>query len=167
MQIRRQLTLFVNAGDARELEQVRKEFNAVQYRLIKSHVTLCREDEIEDLPLILDNLQGIHVPGIVVQFGPAVRFDHGLGIMLPALGNNEPFHQLRLKVLSGAATPVRLHQPHITLMHPRNSVCTDEIFQVIQKIAFPTALRFDNICFIEQADGAPWHILKKYQLGSI
>ncbi|SDD69153.1 2'-5' RNA ligase family protein [Niabella drilacis] len=166
MQIRRQLTLFVNAGEARELEQVRKEFNPAQYRLIKSHVTFCREDEIEDLPLVLSNLQQIHPSGIAVHFGPPVRFDHGLGVMLPASGSNAPFHQLRLQVLSGVAVPVKRRQPHITLMHPRNATCTNQIFYVIQKTPLPTTLKFDNICLIEQVDGEPWRVLEKYELSN-
>lgn len=55
--IRRQLTLFVDKKDAKEIENIRIRFNPIQYDLIKCHVTLCREDEIEDISAVLANLQ--------------------------------------------------------------------------------------------------------------
>ena len=47
--MRRQLTLFVKKEDAETIEQIRQAFNPRQFELIKSHVTLCREDEIQNL----------------------------------------------------------------------------------------------------------------------
>jgi len=47
--IRRQLTLFIDQGDAQIIEMIRAEFNPLQHQLIKSHVTLCREDELNRL----------------------------------------------------------------------------------------------------------------------
>ena len=44
---RKQLTLFLEASEAESIERIRKEFNPKQFALIKSHITLCREDEIE------------------------------------------------------------------------------------------------------------------------
>ena len=51
--IRRQLTLFVEQKDAETIEKVRQEFNPKQFELIKSHVTLCREDEIQNLEQVI------------------------------------------------------------------------------------------------------------------
>jgi hypothetical protein len=53
--IRRQLTLFVEQKDAEIIERVRQEFNPIQFNLIKSHVTLCREDEIQNLEQVISN----------------------------------------------------------------------------------------------------------------
>ena len=53
--IRRQLTLFVGEKDAITIEQIRQKFNPLQFKLIKSHVTLCREDEIENLEQVIEN----------------------------------------------------------------------------------------------------------------
>ena len=162
--IRRQLTLFVDRKDAASIENIRKIFNPAQFRLIDSHVTLCREDEIENIAAVLDNLQQLDMPKITIQFGMVTRFGNDEGVLLPALGDNEQFHRLRLKVLEGLGLTERRHEPHITLMHPRNSTCTDEIFKIIQEAKLPTNLTFDKIYLIEQVDGGQWQILKVYKL---
>ena len=48
-----QLTLFVDPKEAVTIERVRQEFNPGQFKLIKAHVTLCREDEIQDLEKVV------------------------------------------------------------------------------------------------------------------
>jgi len=48
---RKQITIFLDETEAIPIEAIRKRFNPRQYKLIKSHITLCREDEIEDLAL--------------------------------------------------------------------------------------------------------------------
>lgn len=146
------------------MEDVRRRFNPKQQELIDSHVTLCREDEIENITALLANLQQLDTPKITINFGQVTRFENDLGVMLPASDDNEQFYSLRSKVLAGITATIRRPQPHITLMHPRNSACTDEIFSVIQKIQFPTHLIFDKICLIEQINGTKWHIIKSYKL---
>ncbi len=113
--IRRQITLFVDTKEADDIENIRKKFNPVQYKLIDCHVTLCREDEIENITVVLDNLHQLDIIKIPILFGRATRFGNGLGVLLPALGDNEQFHQLRIKVLKGLGMTVRRHEPHITL----------------------------------------------------
>jgi hypothetical protein len=49
-------------------------------------------------------------------------------------------------------------------MHPRNSICTDEIFKEIQNYNFPSKLKFDNISIIEQVNGKKWTVLEEYIL---
>ena len=161
---RRQLTLFVDKKYAHEIENVRRQFNPKQKELIDSHVTLCREDEIKNINAILDNLQQLDTPQIAITFGQVMRFENGLGVLLPALGHNDQFHLLRSKVLKDLCVTIRRLEPHITLMHPRNSTCTDEIFSVIRKIRLPTYLTFDTISLIEQINGGQWQILKSYKL---
>ena len=162
--VRRQLTLFVDKKDAVDIENVRKKFNPKQHHLIDTHVTLCREDEIKNIAIVLDNLEHLDTPKIAIQFGQVTRFDNDLGVLLPALGDNKQFHQLRLKVLAGLRMTVRRHKPHITLMHPANSTCTDDIFREIQKTNLPTTLTFYKISFIEQVDGGRWQVLRTYKL---
>lgn len=162
--IRRQLTLFVDQKDAVEIESVRKRFNPAQQDLIDCHVTLCREDEIGEMNAVLHNLIHLTTPAISIRFGEVTRFDNGKGVMLSALGENEAYHRLRAKVLAGVAAAIRRPEPHITLLHPRNSTCTDEIFAVIQKEIFPTMLIFREICLIEQFNGGKWHIRQKFYL---
>ena len=53
----------------------------------------------------------------------------------------------------------RKHDPHITLIHPRNGICTDSIFEEIasQMVSFSTTFR--SVALIEQFDGAKWREL--------
>lgn len=164
--IRRQLTLFINKESSYEIEAIRKQFNPIQQELIDSHVTLCREDEIEDLNALLNNLDQLNVTEITINFGQAERFDNGAGVLLPSFGDNNEFHLLRSKVLEGLCVPIRRHEPHITLMHPRNSNCTNEIFSIIRNVHLPAQLTFDTISLIEQVNGGKWQILKSYKLKS-
>jgi hypothetical protein len=154
----------VDKAAAHSIENIRKTFNPEQHRLIDCHVTLCREDEIENIAVVMDRLEKLDAASITLQFGQAIRFDHNKGVLLPASGSQESFHQLRLKILSGLGFTIRQHSPHITLMHPRNSVCTDEIFETIKKADLPTMLTFDTISYIEQVDGGEWQVLRSFKL---
>ncbi|HCT22523.1 MAG TPA: hypothetical protein DIW54_03980, partial [Chitinophagaceae bacterium] len=110
------------------------------------------------------NLKKLEVPAISISFGRVIRFDNGKGVMLPDLGDNESFHQLRTKILTGVVETIRRPEPHITLMHPRNSSCTDAIFSIIQAVSFPTRLIFHEISLIVQINGGQWRIVEKYLL---
>ncbi len=161
--IRRQLTLFVNQKDAKTIEQVRQKFNPRQFELIKSHVTLCREDEIQNLAQVITNLSLLTQSEIVIEFGKVTRFDNGKGLLLPATTNNTAFQELRKQVLVGLTDNPRKQEPHITLMHPRNSTCTDNIFGQIEKVSFPTKLKFERISLIEQEIGGQWRVLQEFE----
>lgn len=160
---RRQLTLFVDKKHSQEIENIRRQFNPEQHKLIDSHVTLCRENEIENINIVLENLKQLNTNKINIRFGQVAKFDNGIGVLIPAFGNNEQFDLLRSKILKGLNT-VQKQEPHITLMHPRNSTCTDEIFEIIKKSALPTNLVFDTISLIEQINGKQWQVLKNYKL---
>ncbi|KAB7728175.1 2'-5' RNA ligase family protein [Rudanella paleaurantiibacter] len=162
--IRRQLTLFVDPKDAETIEQVRQAFNPRQFELIKSHVTLCREDEIENLEQVISNLHSLTLEEIVIEFGKPTRFDNGQGLFLPATRENASFQELRKQILIGLNDNPRKQEAHITLMHPRNSTCTDAIFHQIEKLSLPNQLRFGRISLIEQADGGQWKILQEFEL---
>ena len=99
--IRRQLTLFVDAKDVEQIEQIRQGFNPRQFDLIKAHVTLCREDEIENLEQVISNLHLLTQTqqNIFIEFGKVARFDNGKGLFLPATNNNEELHNLSREVL--------------------------------------------------------------------
>lgn len=162
--IRRQLTLFVNKPDAEQIERIRNRYNPLQQELIDAHVTLCREDELVDIDLVLDNLKNLRHKTITLFFEKPIRFDNDKGVLLPASGANEAFYQLRKQVLQGLADDPRQHEPHITLMHPRNATCTDEIFKAIEMVTLPKQLSFRAISLIEQTDGKPWVTLKVFTL---
>jgi sugar phosphate isomerase/epimerase len=164
--IKKQLTLFLNKKDASEIESIRKKYNPKQYELIDSHVTLCREDEIANIKKVLDNLQNLETPTIIIEFGQAIRFDNNKGVLLPASGGNNQFHHLREKILTGLNMPIGRHEPHISLMHPRNSNCTDETFEEIKSINLPKSLKFNIVSLIEQIDGGKWQIINTFNLKS-
>lgn len=164
--IRRQLTLFVEPTDAVTIEQIRQEFNPRQFELIKAHVTLCREDEIENLEQVISNLFLLTQTrqNIFIEFDKVARFDNGKGLFLPAINDNEEFDNLRRQVLIGLIDNPRKQEAHITLMHPRNSTCTDNIFKQVETINLPTKLNFRKISLIEQKNGGQWKILQEFNL---
>ncbi|MCB0517124.1 MAG: 2'-5' RNA ligase family protein [Chitinophagales bacterium] len=164
--IRRQLTLFVDVKDAEHIEQIRQEFNPRQFHLIKAHVTLCREDEIKNLEQVISNLFLLTQTELNIKFGKVERFDNGKGLLLPATNSNEEFDNLRRQVLSGLIDNPRKQEVHITLMHPRNSTCTDNIFKQVETINLPTILNFKKISLIEQKDGGQWKILQEFSLAN-
>jgi len=163
MELRRQLTLFLDDKNASEIEKVRLQFNPVQYRLIKPHVTLCREDEIENFQQILENINSLNQKSTTINFEKIVRFSDGKGVLISAHQNNPEYHDLRRKILLSDKA-IRFSEPHITLMHPRNSTCTDEIFDQIKILHFPKKIKFDTISLIEQIDGGEWKTLQKFKI---
>jgi 2'-5' RNA ligase superfamily len=160
-----QLTLFVPPPQAVAIEAIRRAVNPVQYALINSHVTLCREDELEPLEMLLHNLRQLQHPPITIGFGSATRFSEGKGVLLPATEGAEGFQQLRRLVLRGIADNPRVQEAHIALLHPRNATCTDAIFAQIQHVVLSTQLTFDTISLIEQVNGGPWNLLEQFVLG--
>jgi hypothetical protein len=161
--IRRQLTLFVEQKDAENIEKIRKQFNPKQSELIKSHVTLCREDEIENLEQVLANLYGLGSMEITIEFGKVVRFDNGKGVFLPAKADSIEFHELRRQILRDINDNPRRQEPHITLLHPINSTGTDDIFSQVEEIQLPSTLTFTTISLVEQTDGGPWNIVQEFK----
>lgn len=79
---RTQLTMFLDHHYSAEIESVRKKYDPVQYRIIRSHVTLCREDEIEDMAKIKLNLRLLNLGSIVIDFDQLIRFAHQKGVMM-------------------------------------------------------------------------------------
>ncbi len=163
---RMQLTLFIPETSTEIIEKIRKKYNTIQNELIKSHVTICREDELEHIERVITNLENLHQHSIDISFGDIVRFDNGKGLMLSAKENNEAFINLRKEILTGIIEVTRNHVPHITLMHSRNSTCTDDIFIEIKNYRFPNKISFNKISLIEQEMGMPWKIIKEFELKS-
>ena len=57
-EIRKQLTLFLeNSNEI--IEDLRAKYNHEQFNLISAHITLCREDEIEQIEKIIDRMKSI------------------------------------------------------------------------------------------------------------
>ncbi len=166
-QTRKQLTLFLDEKEAQAIEALREKYNPAQYQLIASHITLCREDEIADLPRVWQNVEKLHLPSFTLELGKAERFYEGKGVFIPVRDPRQEFKGLRARILRHLPTPPREHSPHITLMHPRNSTCTDQIFEEIRAIALPNSVSLTYISLIEQEMGNVWQTLESYSLGRV
>lgn len=161
---RQQLTIFLDETEAISIESIRRKFNPRQYRLIKSHITLCREDEIEDFRLIESNLGKIDMEQFELKINGLKRFSEGKGVLITITDEKNQFRKLRELILQNKNSTPREHKAHITIMHPRNSICDDEKFRVIQKFELPKKLSVKKISFIEQEIGKEWRTLNEYEL---
>ncbi|MEO0898808.1 MAG: 2'-5' RNA ligase family protein [Bacteroidota bacterium] len=161
---RKQLTLFLDEIESEPIEWIRRTYNPIQYDLIKSHITLCREDEIEDLTHILINLEEIDIQQFELKTEGVKRFSNGKGVFIPVLDEEHNFRELRRLILKHAEYPPREHKAHVTIMHPRNSTCNDDIFSEIVKVKIPKILSIKKISLIEQEIGKEWRILSEFSL---
>lgn len=128
-------------------------------------MTLCREDEIIQIDRLIKNIELIKFGGpLKITFDKVDRFEGGKGVWLPSSTENKQFHELRREILKGLSDTPRQHRPHLTLMHPRNSTCTDKIFDQIKEYELPTVLLFDKISLVEQNDGGPWTTISEYRI---
>ncbi|MBK7345478.1 MAG: hypothetical protein IPI98_00805 [Chitinophagaceae bacterium] len=109
--IRRQLTLFVEETEAKQIEAIRDKYNPLQKKLIKCHVTICRENEIQDLDKVIENLENLEQPPFNIQFGLPTLFNNGKGILLPSIGDNLEFNVLRKMILSGTQNNLQVQIP--------------------------------------------------------
>ena len=161
--IRRQLTLFIDEPSG-SIEKIRAEFNPIQYQLIPAHVTLCREDEIEPIDKTIKRIESIVLKKpIGITFGKAKRFANGNGVYMNSIDNNNDFNNLR-KLILGQSELEKTQIPHITLMHPRNSTCTNDLFEKIGNYKLPTELSFAKISLIQQINGGKWSVLQEFNI---
>ncbi len=87
--IRRQLTLFLEQNDAEIIEKVRQLFNPRQFELINAHITLCREDEIENIEQVILNISKLKEREIIFQLEKPKRFDDGKGVYIKILNGGK------------------------------------------------------------------------------
>ena len=161
MAIRRQATLYLPTPSSTAVESIRSRFNRAQFDMIRAHVTLCREDEVCNWDDLASRLITMDTIEVALEFGMPVR-DKDL-VYLPATGSSESFDKLRYSLLSAQGTLPRKHNPHITLVHPRNGTCTDNIFDEIASRCRPFSSTFRRVSLIEQVDGGRWQDLKTFE----
>ena len=161
---RKQLTIFLEEKESEIIETIRKKYNPRQYELIKSHITLCREDEIEDLKRIQSNLENLDVEKFELPTNGLRRFSEGKGVLISIIDEEQKIRKVRELVLQNEELKPRKHISHITLMHPRNSICDDTKFKEIQNFELPKKLSISKISLIEQEIGKKWITLKEYEL---
>jgi 2'-5' RNA ligase len=155
MATRRQATLYLPPPYSGHVESLRSRFNPVQLRLIRAHVTLCREDEVRDWEELASRLIDLGQIEVALTFGKPHR-DRDL-VYLPAIGSTASFDALRSSLLATMDSLPRKHNPHITLIHPRNGTCSDPIFEEIASRCDPFSVTFRTVTLIEQVDGGPWN----------
>lgn len=160
--MRRQASLYLLA--APEIEALRCKFNPLQAQLIPAHVTLCREDEVDDWKLIEERIAAMDHVEVTLHFDEPKR--DGNLVLLPAVGSTKSFDRLRFELLSTGGSAPRKHSPHITLIHPRNGICSDAIFEEIAMKLKPFTATFREISLIEQSDGGVWRQFGKRKVSS-
>lgn len=152
---RRQASLFLPASN--QIESARLRYNPIQARLIPAHVTLCREDEVSDWDAFRAGLESLVPFEITLTFGVPVR-EHNF-VYLPVREGLEDYQEFRRKILSEDA---RDQTPHVTLIHPRNGTCTDEIFaDIVATIDTPLQCTFCEVMLIEQEDDEVWRVISR------
>jgi hypothetical protein len=156
---RRQATLFFNNAPT-ALTHCRHRYNRIQADLIPAHVTLCREDEVVDWLAFEQRVASIGKVHLEMKFGSPVR--NGNSVLLPAIEGVEAFTALRRTLLSDGLSEPRPMNAHVTIIHPRNGICTDAIFAEILQALQPFPWTFSEIALIEQHHGGPWATLSRY-----
>lgn len=163
---RKQLTFFISPPNE-SIETIRSTYDPIQKSLIDAHITLCRDEEMDILEQLILNIRQLkNKKPLTLQFGTPQRFNEGKGLWLPATGNMEEYHELRKSILNGIIETPREPLPHITLIHPRNASCTDDIFNTIMSYSLPAACSFTEISLIEQRNGGKWELLDTFALQS-
>lgn len=157
MTIRRQATLYLPQPHSLVVERIRARFNPAQHALIQAHVTLCREDEVADWDELATRLHASGSLTVTLAFGPPVRDGHL--VYSPATGSTASFDALRELLLARPGAVTRKHNPHITLIHPRNGVCSDDDFDSIAAEWSPFEVSFEQATLISQVPGGPWRDL--------
>ncbi len=157
MTSRRQATLYLPLPDSTAIESLRARFNRLQFGLIRAHVTLCREDEVSDWDKIASRLSDLRSIEVTLSFGLPVRNDNL--VYLPATGSTESYNALRSLLLSTRNSVPRKQNPHVTLIHPRNGICSDSVFDEISRQLKPFTATFRSVTLIEQVGGGPWQDL--------
>ncbi len=150
---RRQASLYLTSTPP--IDTLRQCHNPEQARLIPPHVTLCREDEVSDWDVFRERVRGQGPIELTLEFGVPLRERDF--VFLPVTGGVEKFHQLRRALLKKEP---RNSTPHLTIIHPRNGTCTDEIFADILSRVSPFQYTFHEVHLIEQMDGGVWKLVE-------
>jgi hypothetical protein len=151
---RRQASLYL--PDQFNIESFRLRFNRAQALLIPSHVTLCREDEVDDWDALRARLESLSPFELTLGFGAPVRENNF--VFLPVTEGLNSFHEFRCAVLTQEA---RQHVPHVTIIHPRNGTCTDPIFADALATISSFRYTFREVMLIEQEGEGAWNVIAR------
>jgi 2'-5' RNA ligase len=159
--IRKQLSMYVPENAAKAIEEVRKTVDPIQSALIPAHITLCREDELDDLSKLHDRLSSIPFKPLTLRFGKPEIFS-GRGLLLNCVEGADDFRLLREYLLD--SKNIKNQMPHITLAHPRNPKSAGNLLSAAAALPDVITINFPAIYLIEQKAIAPWRILARYHL---
>ncbi len=148
---RRQASLYLTS--APHIESLRLRYNPEQAKLIPPHVTLCREDEVSDWEAFRARVNARRPIELTLDFGVPIR-DNDF-VFLPVTRGVKQFHQLRSDLLMNEP---RISTPHLTIIHPRNGKCTDEVFADLVRQAPPFGYSFREVSLIEQSTDGVWNL---------
>lgn len=163
--LRHQLTLFLPEAASQLVEQVRAVVDPVQAALIPPHVTLVRDDELnqvssESFTGRLDRPVDLTTSLELTFGGPSPSVDHG--ILMPCTSELTEFQSLRCRLFRELQS--KPMKAHITLAHPRNPRAVGNTPQNLQPLANGLTIRFRQLALIQQTDGQPWVTLKTVNL---
>lgn len=156
MPTRRQATLYLRGPRQSNIEMIRAKYNPAQARIIAAHVTLCREDEVLDWEQFQTQLSRVPADRIAVELTFERLIRQNNLVFAQATANCQTFDCLRNEVLANENNRPRIHQPHLTLIHPRNGICDDRLFAELQTTFEPFSATFDRVTIIEQNGGGKW-----------
>jgi len=158
-----QLTLYVPPSSAVSIEECRRLLDPIQANLIPAHVTLCREDEVQDVDLsaLGSILRASRTQPITLKFGSPEVFQ-GHGLLLPCVEGEDQFQDLRRCVLG--SRNVRHHTPHITVAHPRNPRSPQNVPANLSAIPKGLIITFATVRHIRQEAMAPWQVIGEQSL---
>ncbi|MFO0940531.1 MAG: 2'-5' RNA ligase family protein [Pirellulales bacterium] len=146
---RKQASLYLT--NVPQVEAMRWKFNPQQAQLIPAHVTLCREDEVDDWQLLHERIEAIKDFELTLSFGEPKRDENF--VYLPIVDGDDRFHDLRRVLLDKEP---RRATPHVTIIHPRNGICDDQAFHEIRREITPFQFTFREIFRIQQFAGEGW-----------
>ncbi len=158
---RKQLSMYVPPDAAVEIEAVRRVADPIQSELLPAHVTLCREDELDDLESVRARLCSPPFGPLTLRFGRPVAFS-GHGILLECVGGEGQFRALREYLL--ASSSIRDQLPHITLAHPRNPKSSGNLLSNASALPQVIEVTFPSVCLIVQEGNKPWQLLENFEL---
>jgi 2'-5' RNA ligase len=155
--------MFVPNDAAVDFEKLRRTLDPVQSLLIPAHVTLCREDELNQMSesQLRVRLSQVRLKPVTLRFGRPETFD-GHGILLNCIGGANDFRLLREHVLD--STTIMEHRPHITLAHPRNPKSCGDSLANASTLPEIISMTFRAIQLIEQHGVQPWRVLQQFEL---
>lgn len=155
-----QLSLFVAEPERSVIDEVRKKYDPRQHANIPAHVTLCRDNEVDDwcrlkrklaefseasLQFIIDEVEELSDRCILMRLRP------------PATS----FHELREHLLGNDCSSTI---PHITLLHPKNAQGNSPL-ERIRNETLPTVVHFSEINLIIRTESGVWRMKSTYPIG--